>query len=97
MRFWKFGLAATACAACCAPLIAPFLVGTAFVGVGAVGVDYFESLELGMIVLALGLAGLWLYRRSQRAAKATCGCATDAGCNTGTSCDVPQTKQITAN
>ena len=97
MRFWKIGAGVVACAACCAPLIAPLFVGTAFVGAGAVGVGYFESIELGMIVLALGLAGLWVYRRSQRAAKAKCECAPDAGCNTGASCDLPDAKQIPTN
>lgn len=96
MRFWKIGAGVVACVACCAPLIAPFFVGTAFVGAGAIGVGYFESIELGMIVLALGLVGLWFYRRSQRAARAKCSCAPDAGCNTGASCDVPQAKQISA-
>ena len=97
MRLWKIGAGVVACAACCVPLIAPLFVGSAFVGAGAVSVGYFESIELGMIVLAFGLAGLWLYKRSQRSAKTKCDCAPDLGCNTGTSCAVPQAKQITSN
>ena len=96
MRLWKIGAGVVACAACCAPVIAPLFAGTAFVGAGAVGVGYFESIELGIIGLAFGLAGLWLYRRSPRAAKTKCGCSPGFGYNTGTSCDVPQAKQITA-
>ena len=93
MRFWKFGVAAAACAACCAPLVTPLFVGTAFVGAGAAGVGYFESVELGVIALVLGLGGLWLSRRAKKRAAAACNCATDAGCNVGTSCDLPAAKQ----
>ena len=96
MRFWKVGAGVMACAACCAPLIAPLFVGTAFVGTSAVGVGYFESIELAMILLGFGLAGVRLYWRSPRGARAKCSYAPEAGCNTGQSCDVRRAKQISA-
>ncbi len=85
MNFWKFGLpAAVACLACCAPLIAPLFVGSALTGLGLA--SYFESVELAMILLGLGVIGYWLYRREQQVAK-PCSCNADSGCNAGNSCD----------
>ena len=95
MRYWKFGLAAGACAACCAPLLAPLFAGSALVSIGAAGASFFEPVELGMIVLVVGLMAVWFYWRRNSAARlanAKCGCAAASGCNTGTSCDVPKTK-----
>ena len=87
MKFWRFGFpAAVACLACCAPLIAPLFAGSALAGFGLAG--YFESVELAMVVLGLGLIGYWLYRRKQQLAN-VCACATDSGCNTGNACDTP--------
>jgi len=87
MKFWKFGLpAVVACLACCAPLVAPLFVGSALTGLGLV--SYFESVELAMIALGLGLIGYWFYRRRQQAAK-SCACAADSGCNTDNACDTP--------
>ena len=85
MKFWKFGLpAALACLACCAPLIAPLFAGSALAGIGFAG--YFKSIELGMVVLGLGLIGYWFYRRNHQAAK-SCDCAAVLGCETGSVCD----------
>ena len=97
MRYWKFGLAAGACAACCAPLLAPLFVGSAFVGLGSAGLGVFGSVEAGMIALVVGLMGVWLFwrrRKSSRLADASikCGCAPSSGCNSGNACDVPQPK-----
>jgi hypothetical protein len=96
MKFWKFGVVAAACAACCAPLLVPFFASSAFVGLGAAGVGYFESIESGMIVLGLGLMAVWFYRRRMSVAKA-CACAPDAGCNAGAACEVQQAKHIPTN
>ena len=94
MRYWTSGLVAgAACVACCAPLFAPLFAGTALVGVGAAGASFFKSIELGIIVTAVVLAGLYLYWRhyqSVQLASAQCGCAPDSGCNTGDACDVPK-------
>jgi len=97
MRYWKVGLAAGACAACCAPLLAPLFVGSAFVGLGSAGLGTVWSVEAGMIALAMGLMGVWFFwqrRKSAHLADAgkKCGCAPNAGCNTGSACDVPQLK-----
>lgn len=97
MRYWKIGLAAGACVACCAPLLAPLFIGSAFVGVGSAGLGFFGSVEAGMLALAVGLVGVWFFwwrRKSARLANADkkCGCAPDSGCNTGNACDVPQPK-----
>lgn len=97
MRYWKFGLAAGACAACCAPLLAPLFLGSTFVGLGAAGLGVFGSVEAGMIALAVGLLGVWLFWRHRKSARLvnaskTCGCAPDSGCNTGNACDLPQFK-----
>ena len=88
MRYWNIGLAAGACAACCAPLIIP-LVGTALVGTGAGALGIFGSVEAAMVVLVIGLIGVWLFWR-RKSTKAKCACAPEAGCNTGASCDIPQ-------
>ena len=96
MRYWKTGMAVAACAACCAPLIAPVFMGTAALGAGAAGASYFGSLELGAIVLALGLVGLWFYRRSRKPAKGQCNCLPDSGCNAGASCTLPPRNHISA-
>lgn len=97
MRYWKFGLAAGACAACCAPLLAPLFLGSTVVGVGAAGIGAFGSIEAGMIAFAVGLTGVWFFwrrRKSMRIADSTktCGCLPNAGCNTGNACDAPQPK-----
>lgn len=97
MRYWKIGLAAGACAVCCAPLLAPFFVGSALVGASAAGFGAFWSVEAGMIALAIGLIGVWFFwrrRKSAHLANASkkCGCAPNAGCNTGSACEVLQPK-----
>ena len=97
MRYWKVGLAAGACAACCAPLLAPLFVGSAFVGMGSAGLGAFVSVEAGMIALVVGLMGTWLFWRHKKPAPVVnaskkCGCASDAGWNTGNACDFPQLK-----
>lgn len=94
MRYWKIGLAAGACAACCAPLLAPLFIGSAFVGVGSAGLGFFGSVEAGMIAFAIGLTGVWFFWRRRKAAKLVnasknCVCASDSGCNTGNACDLP--------
>lgn len=99
MRYWKFGLAAGACAVCCAALLAPLFIGSAFVGVGAAGLGAFVSVEAGMIALAVGLAGVWFFWRRKDSgllanARKKCGCAPNAGCNTGAACDVPDRSSI---
>ena len=80
--------------ACCAPLLAPLFVGSAFVGIGAAGLGIFGSIEAGMVVLAVGLLVFWLYWRYRKSvrladANAKCSCVPNAGCNTGNACDVP--------
>ncbi len=97
MRYWKVGLAAGACAVCCAPLMAPLFIGSAFVGVGSFGLGTFWSIEAAMIALAVGLMGVWFFWRRRKAvrladASKKCGCAPNAGCNTGSACGVPQPK-----
>ncbi len=98
MRYWKVGLTAGACAVCCAPLLAPLFVGSAFVGIGSAGLGAFISVEAGMIALVVGLMGTWLFWRHKKStpvvnASKNCGCASDAGCNTGNACDLPQLKR----
>lgn len=97
MRYWKVGLAAGACAACCAPLLAPLFVGSALVGAGSAGLGFLGSVEAGMIALVGGLLGVWYFWRRGKSARLAdadtkCGCAPNAGCNTGDACDVPQPK-----
>lgn len=90
MSVWKIGLVIGACAACCAPLIVPLLAGASFAGLGAAGAGYVGSIEATIVVLALGVAGLWLYwRRAQVLRKSDCGCAEETGCKAGNSCDLP--------
>lgn len=69
MRYWKIGLAAGACVACCATLLAPLFIGSAFVGVGSAGLGFFGSAEAGMIALAVGLTGVWFFWRRKNSAR----------------------------
>lgn len=97
MRYWKVGLAAGACAACCAPFFAPLFVGTALVGVGSAGLGFFGSVEAGMVTLAGGLWVAWYVWRRRKPtrladAKTKCGCAPNPCCITSNACDAPQPK-----
>lgn len=90
MKYGKTALAAGACAACCAPLVAPLFLGATAVGTGSLGIGLLSSIEFGVLALAIGAGGLWFYRRrSKTSSKATCGCSPDSGCNTGKACDLP--------
>ena len=76
------GLLIAACAACCAPLIAPWIVAVFAAG----GAGLALAGQVGLAVLIAGAGGLyiWSSRRKQRlAAWATpgCGCGTEAGCS----------------
>ena len=97
MRYWKIGLTAGACAVCCAPLLAPFFIGSAFVGASAAGFWALWSVEASTIAFAMGLMGVWFFWRRRKSAHLAdaskkCGCAPNARCNTGSACEVPQPK-----
>lgn len=89
------GLAIAACAACCALLIAPWVVGV----VAASGAGLALVGQVGLALAILGGAGFYVWSRSRRtslrqaalqAEGAGCGCAPDAGCNVGDACELPQ-------
>jgi hypothetical protein len=99
-KFWLtwIGLG-TACAVCCAPLLAPILAGAGLAGIGAAGAG-FSFLKLSpseviciaaivsVITAAIGAFALVRQRAGRRAAEA-CACeATDRGghCDTGGGC-----------
>jgi hypothetical protein len=91
------GLLIAACAACCAPLIAPWVIGAMAAG-GAI------LALMGQVGLALALVvggGVYIWSRRRKAALQralptdtgkSCGCAADAGCNVGDACELPATK-----
>jgi hypothetical protein len=87
----KTGIAViAACAACCAPLIAPPLLAAFAAG----GAGLFIADEVWCaLALAAALGGYVLYRRHRLAGKAraaaACGCPPDRGCNAGNACDLP--------
>ena len=88
------GMAALACVACCAPLIATPLI--AVFAAGGAGLAVSGKIAIGLAVLAV--AGVVLYSRTRKqksiqspaiASQASgCGCAPKSGCNSGNSCDV---------
>lgn len=74
------GLLIAACAACCAPLIAPWVVAAFAAG----GASLAFAGQVGLAVLIAGAGGLyiWSHRRTQppvAAAAPGCGCVTEAG------------------
>lgn len=78
------GLLVAACAACCAPLVAPWLV--AIVAAGGAGLAL--AGQLGLAALIAGAGGLYIWSRRRRqplvaAAPAGCGCGIEAGCSGG--------------
>lgn len=86
------------CTACCAPLIAAPVLG--LIAAGGAGLALAGQIGLGALVLA-GL-GLYLVARRRRAAASLaaatgCGCAPDAGCNTGDACELPATNPAALN
>lgn len=83
MKSWKvvLGLGA-ACAACCAiPLLG--LAGwlATFGSALAACADEFLPSAAVLLAVAMGLAGVWLWRRRQATRRDTCGCTTS--CSTG--------------
>lgn len=77
MKPWKaaVGLGA-ACAACCAiPLLGLSAGLAAFGSALAACADELLPAALAVLVIALGFAGAWLYRRRQAAKRAACACA----------------------
>lgn len=82
-----YGTAGLACAACCAPLVLPFILGGgALAGGAAAWAEWGELAGLALLTTT-GIAGYIVWRRRRVAAR-TCGC------NTGTSCDLPAKQQV---
>ena len=82
-----------ACAVCCAPLIAPLLVGAMGAGAASVGFSLFglgltETLCLAAIVAATVFVGAVVLVRHRAAKRATaCACAPEAAqCEVGGAC-----------
>lgn len=89
-------VALAACAACCAPLVAPFVVPpvAAIVAAGGAGLTLAGQIGAGFVVVAGAVAFVVLRRKPvvpapEPVAASGCGCATDAGCNTGDACELP--------
>ena len=78
MTTWKTPLALTglACAACCAPLFLPLVLGSGGVAAGLVGLTHGLTADAWVIGTgaagAAGFAVWWLWRR---AAQQVCDCA----------------------
>lgn len=88
-----YGTAGLACAACCAPLVLPFILGGgALAGGAAAWAEWGELAGLALLTTT-AIAGYIVWRRRRIAAR-TCGCAPDGGCNTGASCDLPAKQQV---
>lgn len=95
------GLMIVACAACCAPLVVPFVAPWI---IGAVAAGGAGLALLGQVSLALALVAgaggyIWWLRRQTALRHAhaaesgkSCGCAADAGCNVGDACELPSAK-----
>lgn len=97
MRYGKRALVVGTCAAACA---APLLFGTA-AAVGAAGLGFLGWSEVGLAaVLVAAGAGFLLGQRFKLVRPAAlntgCGCAPSAGCNTGSTCDLPSSIIVTA-
>lgn len=84
-----------ACAVCCAPLIAPLLMGAMGAGAAGVGFSLFglglaETLCVAVIVAALAALGAFVLVRHRAAKKAAaCACAPpgeSAQCEVGGAC-----------
>ena len=80
------GAALAACAACCAPLLLPMLAGT----IAAGGVAWTVAGAAGLLLLAVVIAGIALYRpwRAPDGAKTSdrsqaCGCQADNASQAG--------------
>ena len=98
-KFWLTWLGlGTACAVCCAPLLAPILAGAGLAGIGAAGAGFsflgFSPSEVicsAIIVSAIALFGgfVLVRRRAGRRVAEACACKT-AGrgrhCDTGGGC-----------
>ena len=87
------GLLIAACAACCAPLIAPWIVALIVAGGGA---GLALAGQVGLAVLIAGAGGLyiWSSRRKQRLAASAapgCGCGTETRCSSGATSSRPLT------
>jgi hypothetical protein len=78
------GLLIAACAACCAPLVGPWVVA-AFAASGA-GLALAGQVAIAILFAAAGGVYLWSRYRRQHASKLAspaannCGCDSDAGC-----------------
>lgn len=85
------GLLIAACAACCAPLIAPWVV--AVFAAGGAGLALAGQVGIAVMIAAAGGLYIWSRHRkqSQKAAvsAANCGCATEAGGSTGRATTIP--------
>ena len=85
-----------ACAACCAPLVAPWLIA-AFAASGA-GLALAGQVGLALAIIAGGSGYLWWRHRQSRTREAarrlaspaaSCGCGPGEGCSTGDACALP--------
>lgn len=89
-------LAVGACAACCAPLVAPFIVPpvAGLIAVGGFGVAFVGQVGIGLGIVA-AIVGFLFWRRNRAvsqpvvAAEPSCGCAPNAGCNADDACELP--------
>ena len=71
-----------ACAACCAiPLLGVAGGLAAFASALWACADKFISAAVGLSIVAMALAGLWLWRKRRIPAANSCGCVTS--CSTG--------------
>lgn len=88
------GLLIAACVACCAPLIAPWVIG--IIAAGGASLALIGQVGLALALVAGTAVYLWSRSRrrattasSQNAPQGGCGCAPDAGCNVGDACELP--------
>lgn len=88
-----YGTAGLACAACCAPLALPFILGGGALAGGAAALAEWGELAALVLLTTAGIAGYIVWRHRRVAAR-TCGCAPDGGCNTGASCDLIAKQQV---
>lgn len=71
------GMLLTACAVCCAPLVAPFLV--AFFAAGGVGLALAGQIGLGIAALGAICGYLYLRRRAALRRAGSCSCSPVGG------------------
>lgn len=97
-RNWALiGGGVAACAACCAPLLAPLFVGAGGAGVvgasagGLFGMSWSEAACVDIIAALVGGALFlgWRSMSQRRKVAAACACATEEGasCDVGGACD----------